>query len=311
MMIPFIALLVGQAAPAFVPNAKLGTPYLLGYVSVISGTKTVMDVGSERWVTLNSVRTALSFAGKHETFLAAEGKKLVLLNCTIKNPSKTIAQLSPDQTFGVRIFDAGAVKGDYHNAGAVGTSLEPLHKDLKKGESTDFTVVFYAPAKFSTLRIGLFFGHQGLNNMRKYDLTTSVAKSTSVFSTDGLTYSDTAQVSAGQIFELDALEARVLGIRALPGELQYAVDVQITNRTLLPAKWGWQYVAASLTTTTGESIAFYPDFLDQATGKSWYGEIPAGASVTGEYRFNPGKSISVKSCTLKTASTNRTVVVNL
>lgn len=310
MLIPLVALFAGQTVPPFVPNAKLGVPYLLGYVSRVSGSNQVLDVGSQRWVTINSVRTALFFGAKDETHVAGEGQKLVLLKCTIKNPSNTIAQLHTSDTFQTRIFDTGAVAGDYHYIGAVDSTLAYLRKDLKKGESADFTVILRGPARFSTLRIGAYYQYQGRSNIRRYDLTASVAKSTSVFSNDGLVYADTAKVKVDQPFELDALEAKVLGLRALPGENKVAVDVQVTNRTLLPAKWGWQYVSSHLTTSTGESVAYYPDFIDKATGKSWDGDIPAGASVTGEYHFSPGKPITATSCVLKTSSAKRTLTVS-
>lgn len=311
MLTLLVSLIAGQPTSAFVSNAKLGTPYLLGYATVVSGSKEVIDTGTQRIFTLNSVRTALSFAAKGETFVAGAGQKLVLLSCTLKNPSTVVSHLGPGDTYGIRVFDTGAVKGDYHVAGAVSASLAPLHQDLKRGESADVITILQAPARVSTLRLGFYYQQQGLKNLRRYDLTSSVPKPNSVFSTDGLVYSDTAEVKIGQSFELDSLEAKVLGFRALPGENQLAVDVQVTNRTMLPAKWGWQYATANLLTNGGESIPYYSDFFDKATGKSWSGDVPAGATVNGEYRFNPGKPISATEFVLKTTSTKRTVIVHL
>ncbi len=308
-MLPLLLLLATQTPNAWVPNAKLGTPYLIGYKAFVSGSKEQLDTGSERWLTLNSVRTDLVFATKNETYVAGEGQKLVILNCTIKNPSKLKVTIHRSETFYTRVFDPGAKAGDYEVLGAVHESLAPLSHEIKTGQSVDLYYILRAPATSKTLRLGFYYAQHGRSNTRRYDLTEAVKGADSIFATSPLTYVGSATAKVGQEFDYELLKVKVLGIH--PVERGVAVKVQFVNRTLTPAKWGWQYASATLQTTSGKSISFYPDLVDNATGKPWSGDLAPGATLIGEYRFYDDARIDAKSLTLQMTATKRTVVVSL
>ncbi len=311
-MVALLGMLALSQIAEFKPNAKLFEPYLLGSKWFVSGSKEVIDNGTERWVTLKSVQVTQFFAAKREAFMAAEGQKLFLLHATIKSPSKLPIGVSHGETFGLRIKDPGAKAEDYHYMGAVAESLDELTGSLKKNESRDVIVVLRAPAASTTLRLGLFYDSQGRNNTRWYDLTDKIEKPNSAFSSGPLTFKDTANLKLGQSADFDWVDIRVNGFRAVPGQAnQYAVDVEVTNNAFQPAKWGWQYAAAALKLESGEAVAFYPELSDPATGKAWSGDIPAGKTQKLEYRFYPGREIRPKSFSLTSAATKRVLNVVL
>jgi len=87
-------------------TAQLGKPYPVGPTSYIIGTKEELENKYKRTITLHSVRTAIAFGWKNETYVAREGKKLVIFHATIKNAHKTPISVASADTFGLRIFDS-------------------------------------------------------------------------------------------------------------------------------------------------------------------------------------------------------------
>jgi len=311
-MIALLGMLGISQTADFKPNAKLGESYLLGSKWFVSGSKEVIDNGTERWVTLKSVQVTQFFAAKRETFMAAEGQKLFLLHATIKSPSKIPIGVSHGETFALRIKDPGAKPEDYHYMGAVAESLDALPGTIKKNESQDVIVVLRAPASSTTLRLGLYYDVKAKNNTRWYDLTDKVERAKSVFSSGPLTFTNFANLKIGQSGDFDWVDFKVNGFRPISGQAnQYAVDVEVTNNAYQPAKWGWQYASAALRLESGETIAFYPELTDPATGKAWSGDIPAGKTQKLEYRFYPNREIRAKSFSLTSAATKRVLNVAL
>lgn len=311
-MIGLLGVLATIQTAEFKPNAQLGEPYLLGSKWFVSGSKEVIDNGMERWVTLKSVQATQFFAAKRQTFMAAEGQKLFLLHVTIKNPSKVVLNISSGDTFGIRIKDPGAKPEDYYYLGAVSASMDDLTGSLKKGDSADLIAVMRAPARSKILRMGLYYDARSRSNTRWYDLTDKVERPRSVFSDGPLTFTNAANLKIGQSGDFDWVGVKVNGIGPIPGqENQYTVDVEVTNNAYQPAKWGWQYASAALKLDSGETVAFYPELTDPATGKAWFGDIPAGKTQKLEYRFYPNREIRPKSFSLTSVATKRVLNVAL
>jgi hypothetical protein len=87
----------------------------------------------------------------------------------------------------------------------------------------------------------------------------------------------------------------------------FVVDISVTNRMLLPSRCGWQYFAAELIGADGTAVKFYPDLIDKATDRSWMGDLPAGASMTGQYMFSTSAVFRPRALRLTSAATGRVV----
>jgi hypothetical protein len=76
---------------------------------------------------------------------------------------------------------------------------------------------------------------------------------------------------------------------------------------LLPARWGWQYVTAELLTADGSVLKAYPDIIDLATDRSWYGDIIPQASMTARFLFPSDTAKSPRALRLTLPDAGRTV----
>lgn len=289
---------------AFVADSKLGTPYLLGTEQFVSGTKEKLDIGTQRWVTVRNVRTALMFPGRSRTFLAGKGEKLMLLDLTVRNPSSVGLVLGANPT-GVAFLKTDTAIGPHDTIGCVDANGGDMVGTLKKGESADCTLVVKMPAAIDHLWFVLFYERETLRKGRRFDATKDVSFD-SAYTTNGSKYADSIQVRPGTSFDFDWMQANVLGVEKRDDG--YAVKVEYRNRTLLPVGWGWQYAKAILKGADGTSVDYYPDFMD-ASGKSLGGEVPAGKTVVGEYRFSVKGPFEPKEFSLSLSQSGRSVVV--
>jgi hypothetical protein len=150
-----------------------------------------------------------------------------------------------------------------------------------------------------------------------YALAPVIGRIRSVFATpDGTGAIDSAKAAPGETFDLGALEIRVGGVsepetvagaRRPDGSHRYVVDLTVANRLLLPARWGWQYVTAEILAADGSVVKAYPDIIDLATDRSWYGDINPGASITARFLFPSGTAVSPRALRLTLPDTGRTV----
>jgi len=300
------------AAPALLQQeytARLGVPYLLGPTIVVSGSKEELDLGVRRWVTLRSVRTAIAYGMEGRTFVAGEGKMLVILSATIKNPAKLPISVSDSAVFGLRLYDSKLKAGDVKYLGAANGSDGRLDRKLQKGEQVDVQAVYEFPASIPNLRVGTYFDRYDRVKAPKYDLTTLVEKPKSMFAKDALTYLPLATVKAGQRFDLDDLVFKIGAVDAAEGG--YKVHVQVENKMPTPGRWGWQYARAELVSETGEITAYYPDFVVVPAFADWRNSIDPGKTVEGVYTFFPAKPDRPKTFILTMNATKRTVRIEL
>ena len=300
------SLLKQQTPPAY--TGRLGVPYLLGPRSVVSGSNEEIDIGIRRWVTLRSVRTAAAFGMERRTFVAKEGKKLVIFGATIKNPAKMPIGISDSSTFGLRVYDSGAKPGEIKYLGSSDSKLAHLTGSLEKGQSKDVLTVYEFPAASPNLRVGIYYDTY-LRDTPKFDLSKLVVKPTSVFAKDPLNFIGSATVTAGQSFDLDDLEFTVGAVEAIDGGFQ--VRIAVKNPMLAPGRWGWQYAKAELSGDGFEPTGNYPDFYVTPEFAEWRNEIVPGKTVVGHYKFYPAKPGTPRSFSLIMHSTKRSVRVML
>jgi len=300
-----LALLLAQTANAY--SAKLGTPYLVGPVTTVSGSKERLEIGIRRWVTIKSVRTALAYGAEKETFMAPKGRMLVIFEASIKNPEKNSVLVSPANAFGLRIYESGLKAGDVKYVTSVKSDGSMLSLQLKKNESVDIVSIYEFPSTLKNLRIGTYFDTYIAKETPKYDLSSKLSNADSVFCDSPLSYRDSATVPVGRSFDLGDLVFTVTQIT--PHEGGWAVKMDIKNPHRFPARWGWQYAKAAMTDDSGKEVGHYPDFFADNAYKDWGNEIKPGQTIKGELRFFPSGTFKPKLFRLSTTLSGRTVDV--
>lgn len=298
----FFAVGLWAQAP-FVPTAELGKPYVVGE-DVLDYGQIKVDYAQKYEVTLESVDMAMRFANRRETVLAGPNQKLVMFRGTARNVSKEkAADFLGSTSFGVRVWKRYEGPGEFRFA--MMTDPDTLRGESSKippGGTAKFVEVISVPAGYDAMQFGLYY--KLTKRIAWYDLRG--ARMESVFAgTNGVK----ARAEAGKWFDLDTLDMRVGGVeRTRDG---YAVDVEVKNLMLLPARWGWQYFAAELVGADGAAVRFYPEVQDKSTGKAWMGDLAAGAGMTGRYTFTAGAAFVPRVLRLTSAASSRVVEVAL
>jgi len=290
-------------------TAQLGKPYPVGPTSYIIGTKEELENKYKRTITLHSVRTAIAFGWKNETYVAREGKKLVIFHATIKNAHKTPISVASADTFGLRIFDSGAKAGDIAYVGACSATLEAPDRTLKQGESAEVFTVYEFPARSHNLKIATYFHTYDKNKDPKYDLSQSILKPTSVFARTPLDFGVVASVARSESFDLDDLKFRLLQVE--PIQDGYRVRVEVSNPFPKPGRWGWQYAQATVNDAQGRVTSHYPSFEVLPEHADWGFAVDHNRPIVGDYQFYPADKSAPVSFSLTMNSTKRSVTVRL
>ena len=313
-----------QAPPAAKPfkvTAELGVPIVIGAESFIIGSKEKIETASERELTLTSADLAISFPNRQENIVAAAGEKLLILRGSIRNPEKTtVTLINSTDLIGLRLWQAYKGTGKFKFVAHFDPAgPQYIRKELKPGESAKFISVWRIPSDFMYFRLGLMYYKP--QKLAWYNLTSTIGKIHSAFAdVGGLGTSDTAKVAAGETFDFGALEIRagtvsepemIAGMPKPAAGHRYVVNLAVTNRQMLPSRWGWQYFTVELIGSGGTVLKAYPDIIDQATGRSWYGDLNAGASLNARFLFNSVSATAPRALRLTMLETGRTVEVAL
>ncbi len=307
----FAAVMGAQAAPAKQEyKAKLGTPYLVGTVGRTAGEKKVTELGNSRLITLNSVRTALSFGTKRETIVARQGKMLVILGSTIKNPEKKPILVSDASCFALRCYEPTFKASDVDYRGSALKNGDILSQQLKPGQAIDVWSVYEFPEQIPHLKIGIYFHTFIASQTPRFDVTNLIEKPTSVFAQSSLRFNSSAQVGLKAKFDLDSLNFRVLEVKKV-SDGGIAVRIEASNDMILPERWGWQYAQAQIEDSSGRKTTNYPDFYIDSAYSDWGMNIQPRKSITGEYRFYPSNQDEPVKFSLTMNSTKRSVMVLL
>lgn len=305
-MIP-LALALAQSETSY--TAKLGTPYLVGPIATVIGTKERLELGLRRWVTIKSARTALVYGAEKVSYVAPAGRMFVIFEASIKNPEKNPVGVSSSNAFGLRLYDSGLKAGDAKYIDSLKADGSILSARLKKDESVDIVSIYEFPSNLKNLRIGTYFDTYIAKETPKYDLSAKVGRSESVFCDTPLSYRDTATVPQGRPFDLGELEFTAAQIS--PFEGGWAVKLSITNPHRFPARWGWQYAKAFLVDASGKEVGHYPDFFVDEAFKDWGLEVSPGKSIRGDLRFFPSGPFKPIKFRLSTVNSMRNVEVPL
>jgi hypothetical protein len=309
------------AQTPFKTTAQLGVPARVGAVTTVIGTKQVLETGMDREVTLTSAELALTFPNHAENIVAKADEKLLILRGSLRNPEKTSNfNFGPSNAIGFRLWERYTGTGKFNLVFHLDPdTLDRTQKNLKGGESVKFVSIFRIPADFHDFRLGLTTEQAKI--FPWYDLNAAMGHIHSIFAAeDGIGAKESATVPAGQSFEMDGLEiapggvsrpGRIAGAAVDPAKTTYVVTLKVTNRLMLPARWGWQYVTAELVGADGSVTKSFPDIIDQATDKSWSGDLAAGATVTAQFLFYPSGANRPTTLRFTMGTTGRKVEIGL
>jgi len=92
-----------------------------------------------------------------------------------------------------------------------------------------------------------------------------------------------------------------------PSKHRYVVTATVTNRLLLPIRWGWQYMTTELVDAAGRAVKAYPDIIDRATMRSWSGDLNAGASMQAAFVFYSPTPVTSRALRQSFNASGRTV----
>ncbi|CAN5572851.1 hypothetical protein BH11ARM1_BH11ARM1_01030 [soil metagenome] len=289
--------------------AKLGVAYKIGVIGRVIGSSEKMEIQLSRLATIDSVQTGIAFGTKSETFVAKEGKKLVIFKATIKNPEKDPISVNSSQSFGLRVYDTTFKAGDIKYLGACNLSKGALNVSLKNGESVQVFTIYEFPAVTPHLRFCTYFEKPQPKSDPRYDLTNQIENPTSVFAKSNMEFRPEAKVEQGKLFDLDGLSMRVTARSVLP-DGGVAVQLEVTNPMPVAGRWGFQYARAFITDQNGIETEYYPEFYITPAGQTAR-EIPFGKVIHGEYRFYTRTTGTTKFFTLIATATKRKIIVSI
>lgn len=176
-------------------------------------------------------------------------------------------------------------------------TLKQIWVELKPGASAPFIGVWRISADLTDYRFGLTC--QRPVKVACYDLGPVLGK-----------------LPSANPNEVEGLELRVeggsepgvfAGEASDPSKHRYVVTATVTNRLLLPVRWGWHYMTTELLDAAGRAVKAHPDIIDRATMRSWSGDLNAGASMQAAFVFYSPTPVTPRALRLSFNASGRTV----
>jgi hypothetical protein len=305
-----------QPSPEFQADSRLSEPYLIGATRSTADKKIVIT-NEHLLISVESATLALRFPNRESNTVAGENEQLLLLSGTFRNPQKEPTSVPGGTPVLVRIF--GGTPGQIYRLDNFfeADSLQHLDVTLKPDQSARYTIVLRVPAEKPTLKISL---RRRDGPSRKYDFGPVVKRTGSVFLTESFGVASSAKVSVGQVFDLHALDVNVVSVREVSkagtyvsseGKYLYAAELQVTNRMLLPEKWGWQYCTPDLKDASDKTIPWSRDMLDVQTGQTFSKDLGPGETATVLYVFSSDTKSVPRVLRLMDVRTKRHVEISL
>lgn len=299
------------AQAPFKATAELGKPARVGAIARVIGTNEEMDYRLLKEVTLESASLAFTFPNAVENVVANVDEKLLIMRGRLRNLSKGMTVgISASSAIGLRLWEryqgAGKFKFVQHYDPE---TLKHLQKDLKPGEEGSFVGVWRLPADFTDFRFGITTERATI--IPWYDLRPAMGKLSGAFaSADGIGVNPSATVRASSRFEMDGIEMVVSNVTRLADTAKtgLVVNVQATNKMMLPVRWGWQYFTTELL-SAAEPLKAYPEIIDRASGRPWAGDLAPEAKVEAQFSFYPNGRFQATGFRLKVNETGRTIEV--
>jgi hypothetical protein len=286
-------------------NGKLGTIYQLG------------DKGTELHFTLDSASIVTRYKALDSNILAGKSERLLLLSFTVHNPLKM------EQSADARTFKFTVVSPDDKNVEFRGAVYEPVKRTsisqlLKPAQKVklDAVIPIFAEGPVTKLMVA-----RGAGKILRYDLREGLKKTDSVFSADGISIGDTANVELAKPFEFCGFDFEVQEVKEATEPIGayipsgssgvYYATVKFSNPLAKTLSVGWQYFTPELTDENGEKIHWPSDMVSVSSGKTFSQDIDADGSVRARYMFTGAKGLKLAKFKLINNSTGRAISVKL
>lgn len=314
MILAGIALTLGLQG-SFVETAKLGVTTRVGAREMEGGKE--QDWGNYVFLGLNSARVELYYPCVRYIVEAESGKKLLVFNLTITNPSRLAIVLGASSMPLFTLWNKKALKG----MELVGY-YDPKTKQspdgvIEKGRTASFDMVVSVPANFNDFRVG--FGWYRIERVAWLDMRNRVGKATSIFAPNGIQVRDSAKVEAKNAFDLGPFNMKINGVLAEEDRKGFAaaslagtvLSVTVANPQAAPVWWGSRYLDAFLVFSDGSKSGMHTSIYDQGTGERWIGYLDPGLKATSQLLFGHEDSKKPVALELTWKITKRKVVVRL
>jgi hypothetical protein len=283
-----MALAIACAASPCLAQAKqvAGSPGVIG---------TPARLGPYQF-TLTSACFTTRVAHSGDTAIAEKGKKLLILNYTVQNPSKENVDFNWSC---VRFTVVSAENANHENAEIVlnPEKMEPINGQLKPAQKIPAMTWVEVPASDPIPKV---IASSGEAPVLRYDLKGKVQKFTGLFAdANGVNVLDTAAAKLGDKVGLGAFDftvekveesAQAIG-EVEPGEGQklFVITVAFANATKVAQSLNWSVYGLEMKDQNDETIAFKESLLRAVGNAPVEGEAKPGEVVRGRFMFAGAK----------------------
>lgn len=308
----------GQTAkPAQGTKPTLGTAQMPGDNGKVKTIYQLGDKGKELHFTLDAATVATRYKAVEANILAGKSERLLVLSFTVHNPLKV------EQSADSRSFKFTVVSPDDKNVDYTGYVYEPTKRTsitqmLKPAQKVKLEAVIPILAEGPITKLIV---SRGAGKVLRYELRDALAKSTSIFTPDGVSIANDAAVELAKPFEFggfdvevqEAMEAtEAIGAYAPTASTGvYFVTVKFSNPLAKPLSVGWQYFKPELTDENGEKVHWPADMVSVSSGKTLVQDVDPDGSVRARYVFTGAKGLKLAKFKLTHNRSERTISVKL
>lgn len=286
-------------------NGKVATTYQLG------------DKGKELHFTLDSASVETRYKALDTNLIAQKDERLLVLSYTVHNPLKTEQSADP------RSFKFTVVTPDDKNIESKGNVYDPAKRTsmsqlLKPAQKVklDIVIPIFAEGPITKLIVA-----RGAGKVLRFDLRESIKKSTSVFSTDGISIGNEATVELAKPFDFAGFDMEIQEVKEATEPIGaynpsatsgvYYVTVKFSNPLAKTLSVGWQYFKPELTDENGEKVHWPSDMVSMSSGKTFVQDVDPDGSVRARYVFTGGKGLKLAKFKLTHNGSQRSVTVKV
>jgi len=285
-------------------NGKVGTTYQLG------------DKDNELHFTLNSAKIASYFKNPQDNIFARENERLLVLTFTVQNPQK-----GRDMSLSWNSFEFTAISPNDQNFTSSdyiyqADTLTHYSADLKPAQKAQVikVVPIYNSGPVKKLMV-----RRGSGAVLRYDLSESLGKVESIFTTNGIDLANEGPGQIGAKFEVGGREIEVQEVATRSSKVGdyepsedaqlITVQVKVTNLFAKPLGVAWNSFEPKLMTEDGEELDWRSDYISMGSGKTIGQDVAPGESVRGLLVFSAPKGVSPNRLKLKDTSTGRIILI--
>ena len=295
----------------------LGTVQMPGDAGKVKTIYQLGEKGKELHFTLDSATVATRYKTVDQNLIAGKAERLLVLSFTVHNPLKT------EQSADARSFKFTVVSPDDKNVEYTGAVYEPVKRTtitqmLKPAQKVklDAVIPIFAEGPITKLIVA-----RGAGKVLRFDLRDPLVKSTSVFSTDGVSVGNEATVELGKPFDFAGFDMEIQEMKEATEPIGafvpsassgvYYVTIKFSNPLAKPQSVGWQYFKPELTDENGEKLHWPSDMVSMSTGKTLVQEVDGDGSVRARYIFTGPKGLKLAKFKLFHNRSERSATVKL